>query len=386
MTWLRRHRSALVVGVAVLAALAVAVVAGGAPQDRSGALDPENPRRSGAQALARVLADNGVDVQIARGADALEDADIDATTTVVVTSTEQLGESTARGLLEVALPGVTGSDGNRSGEGGRLVIVEPDMLAVDALGLDLSPSSVTVGSGRSAACSGVEGPDLDGLTLQVDRALAYDADGCFADDDGDALLVEPRPGLLVLGAGQALENDQVLRADNAAVALRLLGQDDDLVWYVPDARDLSADDSVGLADLLPRWLGPGLAVATLTVIALLLWRGRRLGRLVTEPLPVVVKAVETTQSRGRLYRKAGDRAHAAHVLRRATRLRAAERLRLPATTPPAVLVREVASHLARRPEDVHGLLAPDAPPPTDDRALLTLASDLAALEEEVRRR
>ena len=47
---------------------------------------------------------------------------------------------------------------------------------------------------------------------------------------------------MLFGAGEALTNDQVLRADNAAVALRLLGQDDDLVWYVPTYDDLAGDD------------------------------------------------------------------------------------------------------------------------------------------------
>ncbi len=41
---------------------------------------------------------------------------------------------------------------------------------------------------------------------------------------------------MLFGADQALTNDQILRADNAAVALRLLGQDDRLVWYVPSHR------------------------------------------------------------------------------------------------------------------------------------------------------
>lgn len=372
MTRWRGRRSALVVGGAVLAALATAVVLGGPPQSHGGALDPENPRRSGAQALARVLADEGVRVSVARGADALDDADVDASTSVVVTSTDQLGPSTSRRLLEQ--------------DAGRLIVVEPDPLALDALGLDVTVASVSVGSSRAAACADDLGSLVPAdLSLGVDQAQAYGTQGCFPEDDG-ALLVQARPGLLLLGAGEALANDQVLRADNAAVALRLLGQDQRLVWYVPDARDLVAADGVELPDLLPRWLGPGLAIVGLAVAALLLWRGRRLGALVTEPLPVVVKALETTQSRGRLYRRAGDRGHAAQVLRRATRRRAAERLRLPATTPPAVLVEAVARHLGRPAKDVRALLGPDAPAPTDDRALLTLASALAALEEEVRRR
>ena len=103
------------------------------------------------------------------------------------------------------------------------------------------------------------------------------------------------------------------------MALRLLGQRDRLVWYVPEAADLVGDDGVSLRTLLPEWILPGLWIAGATVLALLLWRVRRLGPLVTEPLPVTVKAIETTQSRGRLYRKAGDRAHAAQALRRAAR-------------------------------------------------------------------
>ena len=122
----------------------------------------------------------------------------------------------------------------------------------------------------------------------------------------------------------------MLAADNAAVALRLLGQRDRLVWYVPEAADLVGDDGVSLRTLLPEWIFPGLWIAGATVLALLLWRVRRLGPLVTEPLPVTVKAIETTQSRGRLYRKAGDRAHAAQALRRAARTSLASRLHLPA--------------------------------------------------------
>ena len=100
----------------------------------------------------------------------------------------------------------------------------------------------------------------------------------------------------------------------------------------------------------------------------------------------MVKAIETTRSRGRLYRKAGDRAHAAAALRGAARTRLAERLRLgpPAATRPT-LVRDVARHVDRPAGEVAALLGPDAPAPTTDHDLITLASELAALDREVRR-
>ena len=56
-----------------------------------------------------------------------------------------------------------------------------------------------------------------------------------------------------------LTNDRVAEADNAAVALRLLGQHDRLVWYVADRRDIAAgDDGVASRAQLPPALVPAL--------------------------------------------------------------------------------------------------------------------------------
>jgi hypothetical protein len=221
--------------------------------------------------------------------------------------------------------------------------------------------------------------------LQVDRALEYPGeDGCFRGEHG-ALLAGTGSGVVLLGASDAISNDQVLRADNAAFALRLLGQHDRLVWYVPSLDDLVADDGVSLTTLLPRWLRPGLLLAAIAALALLLWRARRLGPLATEPLPVVVKAIETTRGRGRLYRKAGDRAHAAEALRSATRTRVADRLRLGSRPDPGTLVRDLARHTGRPVEEIDRLLGPGAPAPATDHDLIALAGRLAELDREVRR-
>ena len=191
--------------------------------------------------------------------------------------------------------------------------------------------------------------------------------------------------MLLFGADQALTNDQVLRADNAAVALRLLGQDRRLVWYVPSLGDLTGDDGVSLRTLLPRWVMPGLALLAVVMLVVIVWRARRLGPLAVEPLPVVVRAVETTRSLGRLYRRAGDREHAAEALRRAARARLAERLRLGSTTPADVLAREVARRTGRAEPDVVAVLGPAGVVPSSDRDLINLARQLAELDREVRR-
>jgi Domain of unknown function (DUF4350) len=359
-----RHRAALVIALGVVAALAVVVLLGGGVQTVT-PLDPDNPGPSGAQALARVLDDQGVDVTVARGVEALEATDVAADTTVVVTSTEFLGETTTRRLLAHT-------------RGAPLVLVDPGPGLVDTIGTSEPPSRVTQDDGWEAQCSD---PLFADLRVEVDRALAYPEQGCFPDEDG-ALVVESGD-VMLFGLSEALTNDQIVRADNAAAAVRLLGQHDRLVWYVPTIDDLPVGDGVSLETLLPRWIGPGLWVGALAVIALIAWRARRLGPLATEPLPVVVKAIETTRARGRLYRKAHDRPHAAEALRQATRTRVATRLGLSGPTDVS-LVPEVARHTGRDEADVAALLDPAAPPGTDQE-LITLARGLAELDREVRR-
>ena len=364
----RRHRSSLLIGLALVAAVAIAIVLGTGAQT-STPMDPDNPGPSGARALARVLGDEGVDVQVARGADELEAIDVDGATSVVVVLPEYLGTSTIERLRE------------HTGQAHSVIVVGAGPGVADALGAPGGGASIPLGEGRDADC---DDGRFDGLTLEVDSTLLYPEGDCF-DGKSGAIVAEPADGVLLFGADQALTNDQILRADNAAVALRMLGQDERLVWYVPSIEDLIGDDGVSLQTLLPRWVRPGLALLAIVMVTVILWRARRLGALATEPLPVVVRAVETTRSLGRLYRRSGDRDHAAESLRRAARSRLAERLRLGSTTPPDVLAREVARRTGRTEEDVVAVLGPAGVVPSSDRDLITLARQLAELDREVRR-
>jgi Domain of unknown function (DUF4350) len=365
---LGRHRSTLLIGLALIAAIAVAIALGSGTQT-STPMDADNPGPDGARALAKVLGDEGVDVEVARSASELEAIDVDAGTSVVVVRPDYLGTSTIDRLR------VDTADAH------TVIVVGAGPGIADALGSLGGGTSVPLGDGRSAGC---DDPLFEGLRLEVDSTGLYPDGACFEGKYG-AIVAEPADGLLLFGADQALTNDQIQRADNAAVALRLLGQDDRLVWYVPDLDDLSGDDGVSLQTLLPRYVRPGLALLAVMMLTVILWRARRLGALATEPLPVVVRAVETTRSLGRLYRKSGDRGHAAESLRRAARARLAERLRLGSTIPPDVLAREVARRTGRTQEDVVSVLGPAGVVPSSDRDLITLAGQLAELDREVRR-
>ena len=366
VAFFRRNRVWFAVGVALVLALAVAVWATASDPEYAAPLDPQNPDPDGAQAVARVLEDEGVEVTIVRTADALHDADVGQGTTVLVTGTGQLAPSTIRRLYDD-----TG--------GAHVVLVEPPVYVLE----EVQPGV------ESASASGETSGDcaesrFDDLSVTVDDATGYDTgSGCFPSNGG--FVLANGAGTTYLGAGEALTNDQVLRGDNAAVVLRLLGEHDELVWYVPTYDDAAEDEAVSLWSFAPDWLVPSLWLGSFALIALILWRGRRLGRLASEPLPVVVRAVETTRSRGRMYRRADDRPYAVSAMRAAARRRLADHLRLGRGASESDVITAVALHVGRPEEQIGALLAHHAPVPGSDPGLVQLAQELMQLDREVRR-
>lgn len=370
-SWWRRNRATTAIAAGFLAAIAVVVWANSGPRT-STPLDPDNPGGNGTRALAQVLRDRGVEVTVVRSADALDDVPLGADTTVVVTSANNLGPSTLERLQR------------HQGES-LVVVVSPGPGLADALSAPGGSSENLPGAVSADCDSPVVRDRFDGLRLDVATTVAYPGPGCFAAGEGSALFVED-PTTWLWGADRALTNDHILTGDNAAISLRLLGSREHLVWYVPDVRDLDGDQGVSLRSLLPAWIVPALLLTAIAVITVMWWRGRRLGPLATEPLPVIVKAIETTQSQGRLYRRAGDREHTATALRAATRQRCAVLLSLGATDADdldRISVR-IADRLGVPAAQVRTLLGPN--PVRTDADLVSLAQDLSRLEEEVRHR
>lgn len=361
----RRRPSVPAVLITVVVVLTVVLMGGRALDSaRTAHLDPENSRANGARAVAQVLDDRGVDLAVARGRAGLDAVEITDSTTVVVTNTVELGTSTLEHLDTWA-------------SGARLVYVDPTTSVLEHVGSPHLPRSVSVLGSVPAACD-----QYDGLSLAVTEGTALGPEGCFDSEHG-ALLTEPVDRVTLFGAGQVLENGRITDGDNAAVALRLLGGGDRLVWYVPTSTDLAADEVTGIGTLLPRWIGPALWLVLLAGVTLALWRGRRLGRLATEPLPVVVHAIETTVGRGRMLRRSRDRGHAATVLRTSAREQLADRLQVSAGDL-RTLVDATAARTGRPPAEVADLIDPRSTAPTDDAALVRLGQQLTALTEEVR--
>ncbi|MGN6635319.1 MAG: DUF4350 domain-containing protein, partial [Oryzihumus sp.] len=375
---LRRHRAAAITGLLVVLGAIALTLFTGTSADNTTPLDPDNAGPGGARALAEVLRQHGVRVDVVRSESELLAAGVDADTTVLATSTANLSGSTAAHL------------GAHARHAASLVLVAPGPDATRGLGLPVDVRSAQVWDPVAADC------DSPGLTPDLvlssgDRTYLPTHDGapvttCFQDRAGGVLASTAPSGelpqVVLLGSPQALANGSILRADNAAIALRLAGRTDRVLWYVASDLDVPVTDPTSLDTLLPRWLWPGLVLGAGAVLALMLWRGRRLGRLVVEPLPAVVSATETTRSRSRMYRKAGDRTRAAAVLQAGTRSRLTAYLGLPRGTDPATLAAAVAAVTGRRTDEVGAALTR---PPADDSSLIALGQLLATLEKEVRR-
>jgi hypothetical protein len=189
--------------------------------------------------------------------------------------------------------------------------------------------------------------------------------------------------ITVLGSGAGLTNQHLGSDGNAALAMNLLGTSSRVIWLVPGPPPLVAPAHGGrsLGSLIPA---PVYAVAIqLGIVVLLtaLWRMRRLGPLVAEPLPAVVRASETVEGHGRLYRSRRARDRAAAALRGAALGRIAARLGLPRGTPPQATCGELAGRTGRGADEIRAVLF--GPVPADDAALVRLATDLDALEGQV---
>lgn len=387
---------AVVGGIGLLGVSALTVF--GAEPGPGVSYDPDNPRPQGTRALAQIIDEQGGDLRQVRGLDEFTGAPRPGSnTTVVVSSVGALNSGTAQQFLD------------RVSDAHRVILIAPQDSALSLLEL---PVRLEYGGAPTGVLAGCTTTDIDTDDTITGGALGYStsepgATSCFTTGSSSNVLILPasssRPEILVV-SGDMLINDNLARRDNAGVAIRLLGDADDVLWYVPFFTDEVATEEED-SDI-PRAIGPLIVLAVFAVLALMLWRGRRFGALVTEPLPAVVKAVETTQARGRMYHKARADARSAAALRIHTLTALASYLGLPydagratdelaipewetvaaqgETADPAVhaIITTVVSVTGRDLARVRALLA--GPLPTTDTGLVIFISELTALEKEVR--
>lgn len=363
------------VAVVVVILLGGYVLARGAASTSETPLAPDNPGGGGTMALAQVLGDQGVRVRYVRSPQEVARL-TDPGSTLLVTDTHLLDAAARTTVLDA---------------GADLVLVDPD----DDLVTAATGGAVTRPAGPGAAAAeraaGCDDPRAvaAGSVVTSGRGLAAlaPATGCFAAGSGWAYATHVSPDgrrTTALTSGDLLTNANVTAAGNAALALHVLGAHDTLVWFQPlTLADDDAAETPGALDLLP---GPALplgllAIAVVAVTAL--WRGRRFGPLVPEPLPVVVRSAEVTRGRARLYRRGRAYGHAGASLRAGAADRMARRLGLPRSADAPQVVGAVSRAVGRPAPEISAILY--GPPPADDAQLLRLSQTLDQLESEVDR-
>jgi hypothetical protein len=368
----RPRRTKTILGWAIIVALIliavfVAIRVSAAPPGEHGALDPEGRDDTGALALAEILRDRGVEVDVRRSRVEARAA-VDDETTLVMSNPYTLTDDALETLIEPADRVVFLSTSTHLLNTLRIGEDAPGTLASVAAGCDV-PEFAEVG------------------TIRADRlfAAAGDVEGCFGDADGAAVLVDDRSGdrHTIVEGTRLFSNAYLAEDGNAALALALLGQTDRVVWYVPSLgdSDIEGESLDTLGSLTPPWVTPAILLLLISGVATAIWRGQRFGPLVAETLPVTVRASETMHGRARLTAKAADAAHAAEGLREGAQQRLARRLGLAAHAG-ADEVADAASDRLRIPRGtLQAVLT--GPLPTDDAALVELARRLDELEVAV---
>lgn len=364
----QRWRTGRWVFLALIAIVAVATVGTLLTAARPGApMDPQSTSPGGVRALVTLLRDRGVEVVEARSVADVEGAARDDTLIVFAETFGLADDEQLRRLAD--LPG-------------DRLLIEPTSRVREALAPDLRSDGVS---------SFAPGPDCDlreanrAGDAQLGLAESYRAteQGMALTRCYDGALVRYSDAgrtITVVGTSGFMTNDGLLEQGNAALAMNLVGSAPRVIWFTPREREGAAGTAT-LSDLVPDQVSWIVLQLSLAVVLLAIWRGRRLGPLVAEQLPVVIRASETVEGRGRLYRSRRARDRAADALRTGTRNRLLPRLGLPANAQPPAVVQAVAQRTGGDPQDVAHVLY--GPAPVTDADLLTIAHQLDDIERQV---
>jgi Domain of unknown function (DUF4350) len=382
----RAMRSWLAIGAVLLVLVVLLLVMVAHSRGNRGTLDPRATDPTGSRALAALLSDRSVSVD--RGTDPGDALDaMTGRTVLLLAFPNSQTDETLRRVAELG--------------SGSVLLVNATQPTVDKVA-----DGITVSNAEEAyrdpdcdlpAATAAGGVEAGGRAYRVaDGVSCYSASAGGTPDGGIVAVTRTRGGatLLLVGDPALLTNDRLARDGNAALALNLLGADgsaDRVRWVVRSPGSAAADDR-GARGILPDWVGLAALQLLFAGLVTVLWRSRRLGPPVLEPLPVVVRAAETVEGRARLYRRAQARDRAAEALRSGARARLVPRLGLGREAggdpDPHAVVDAVAELTGRPDAQVDAVLY--GPPPTEDNALVALADELDsivrdALDPEVHR-
>lgn len=358
----------VLLGLAAIVAVAALTTWLTAPRP-GGHLDPTSTSADGAHALITLLREQGVTVvEAASIADVEREARAD--TLLVAGQTYHLFDDELLRRLADA-------------PGDRLLIA-PLGKTREALAPELRRTDSTEFGGLAPDCDLREATQAGAVQFGV--AETFDARGsvpvirCY--DGVLARYTDDGRTVTVVGSDQFVTNAGLAEEGNAALAMNLTGSHPRMIWYAPQRNEPgTADGAASFTDLIPPQVNWMVLQLILAVALVAWWQGRRVGPLVAEQLPVVVRASETVEGRGRLYRSRRARDVAAESLRTAARQRMLPRLGLTAAGSPQDLSQAVADRCGLAAQSVAHTLY--GPPPATDAELVNLARALDDIERQV---
>ncbi len=380
-SWLRRNGGLLAIAVALVVAAGLAALA---LRGNSGVdLDPRSPAPGGALAVARILDSEGVTVRPVTLLDDVMALAGPQTTVLVIDQGIALPEDRLIALSDSGADVVLASPGFLT-----TLAVAPDLIQTGTVA-DTDEIDADCDDPDATAAGSVTGGG-DGYVIAPDSTRAGDVVVCYptgqgpTPDSGTYVVSSGPTGRVTLIGNSAILTNALLDEEgNAALALRALGRQPTLVWYLADPFDpaLAPDgpglDDPSLLDLLPGWVWWVTAQLLVVTALAIVWRARRLGALVPEGLPAIVRSAETAEGTARLYRRAGSRARAAALLRTEASRRLAARVGARRGSTAADIAALAASAADRDPVATAAIL--DGPPPATDAELVRLADELDAL-------
>lgn len=206
---------------------------------------------------------------------------------------------------------------------------------------------------------------------------------CFAYANGYGYLELPLKSgktLRILPNAQLVTNKYLDKDDNAALALYATGRGSEVVFY-----NAETNESVYAAQApkpYPSWLVPLMWQFGLLALVWAFIVGRRQGRIVNEPLPVVAQGTETTVGRAGLYQRARASEHSGRILRIATIIRLGRRLGISPNADATLVAQTVSMACNRTAKEIEYILY--GPAPASAVELTQLSQALEQLEEEVK--
>jgi hypothetical protein len=365
-------------------AILVAVVAGAAlvgnPRSKGPPLDPSSTSPQGAKALRLLLEQQGARVDVSADLPNGSPAD------VVLVLNDQI-DASGRAALLTWVQGSPVGPGGQAGAGGHtLVVADPrsDLAGAPTARAPGPGGPITVTGPLARGCAE---PAVAGVG-QVDPAgsrllrIPGGAEGCFTEGDAAYLVVRRVGGgtVVALGGPAPWLNANLGKVDNAVLAA-------DLLAPLPGTRVAWLNGTVAgggrrsLRELVPVRVKEGLIQLVVAFVLLALWRGRRLGRPVTERQPVALPGSELVVAVGNLLHQ-GHRIDQASSIVRADLARGlADRVGAGPGARPDILADATAARTGLDRNLILGTLA--GPPPTDEAGLVALARSADAIRQEV---